>query len=58
MATHKACAAHRRWTERKDWQILRQCCLRGDGIDHAVQGVAALHNLRLEVHGQRIRDIS
>ena len=51
--------AHRRFVKRrataehvlarlKDWQILRQCRRRKDGIDHAVAGVAALHNLRRE----------
>jgi DDE family transposase/DDE superfamily endonuclease len=33
----------------KDWQVLRQCRRRGPGIDLAVAGVAALHNLRLDV---------
>ncbi|WP_248001738.1 hypothetical protein HEP85_43695 [Streptomyces sp. RPA4-2] len=37
----------------KDHQILGQCqcqCRRrGNGIDHAVAGVAALHNLKLEI---------
>lgn len=28
--------------------ILRQCRRRGDGINHAVAGVAALHNLKLD----------
>jgi hypothetical protein len=32
----------------KDHQILRQCRRRGHGIDHAVAGVAVLHNLKLE----------
>ncbi|MDX3258360.1 transposase family protein [Streptomyces sp. MI02-2A] len=32
----------------KDHQILRQCRRRGDGINHAVAGVAALHNLKLD----------
>jgi hypothetical protein len=32
----------------KDHQILRQCRRRGRGIDHAIAGVAALHNLKLE----------
>ncbi|MFD0502644.1 transposase [Streptomyces chiangmaiensis] len=33
----------------KDHQVLRQCRRKGDGINHAVAGVAALHNLKLEV---------
>jgi hypothetical protein len=32
----------------KDHQILRPCRRRGTGIDHAIAGVAALHNLKLE----------
>jgi hypothetical protein len=32
----------------KDHQILRQCLRRGKAIDHAIAGVAALHNLKLE----------
>jgi hypothetical protein len=32
----------------KDHQILRQCRCRGNAIDHAIAGVAALHNLKLE----------
>lgn len=31
----------------KDWQILRQCRRKGDGINQAVRAVAYLHNLRL-----------
>nr|WP_322973894.1 transposase [Actinacidiphila oryziradicis] len=52
--------AHRRFRKRravaehtlarlKDHQILRQCRRKGDGIDHAIAGIAALHNLKLEV---------
>jgi hypothetical protein len=33
----------------KDHQILRQCRRKGDGINHAVVGVAALHNLKLDI---------
>ncbi|MFD8423538.1 transposase [Streptomyces sp. NPDC059466] len=33
----------------KDHQILRQCRRRGNGIDHAAAGVAALHNLKLDI---------
>jgi hypothetical protein len=32
----------------KDHQILRQCRRRGEAIDHAIAGVAALHNLKRE----------
>ncbi|WP_405879242.1 hypothetical protein OG762_11650 [Streptomyces sp. NBC_01136] len=33
----------------KDHQILRQCRRRGEGIDHALADIAALHNLKPEV---------
>ncbi|MGI5136020.1 transposase family protein [Streptomyces sp. CA-106110] len=33
----------------KDHQILRQCRRRGNAINHAVAGVAALHNLKFEL---------
>ncbi|MEU1594917.1 transposase [Streptomyces sp. NPDC005708] len=33
----------------KDHQILRQCRRRGQAINHAVAGVAALHNLKLNM---------
>ncbi|MGO4423550.1 transposase, partial [Streptomyces sp. MCAF7] len=33
----------------KDHQILRQCRRKGDSIDHATAGAAALHNLKLEI---------
>jgi hypothetical protein len=33
----------------KDHQILRPCRRRGDAINHAVAGVAALHNLKLDI---------
>ncbi|MEU1600298.1 transposase family protein [Streptomyces sp. NPDC005708] len=32
----------------KDHQILRQCRCRGHAVNHAVAGVAALHNLTLD----------
>jgi hypothetical protein len=32
----------------KDHRILRQCRRRGEGIDHAIAGVAALHHLKPE----------
>jgi hypothetical protein len=31
----------------KAWKILRDCRLRGDGVHHAMLGVARLHNLML-----------
>lgn len=31
----------------KAWKILRDCRLRGDGVRHAMHGVARLHNLAL-----------
>jgi hypothetical protein len=33
----------------KDHQILRQCRRKGAGADYAIAGIAALHNLKLEV---------
>ncbi|MGW2940023.1 transposase family protein [Streptomyces sp. NPDC001156] len=33
----------------KDHQIRRQCRHRGDGINHVVAGLAALHNLKLDI---------
>ena len=31
----------------KDWKILRDCRLKGDGVHHAMLGTARLHNLLL-----------
>ncbi|MEV5787616.1 transposase [Streptomyces sp. NPDC052287] len=31
----------------KTWKILRDCRLRGDGVHHAMHGIARLHNLAL-----------
>lgn len=31
----------------KTWRILRDCRLKGDGIHHAMLGIARLHNLTL-----------
>ncbi|MGX1127894.1 hypothetical protein RKD49_000084 [Streptomyces glaucescens] len=31
----------------KTWKILRDCRLRGDGVHHAMLGIARLHNLAL-----------
>ncbi|MFC9460872.1 transposase family protein, partial [Streptomyces sp. NPDC056983] len=31
----------------KTWKILRDCRLRGDGVHHAMRGIARLHNLAL-----------
>ncbi|WP_327277425.1 transposase [Streptomyces sp. NBC_01224] len=31
----------------KTWKILRDCRLRGDGVQHAMHGIARLHNLAL-----------
>ncbi len=31
----------------KSWKILRDCRLRGDGVHHAMLGIARLHNLTL-----------
>ncbi len=29
----------------KGWKILRDCWLKGDGVHHAMLGIAHLHNL-------------
>jgi hypothetical protein len=29
------------------WKILRDCHLKGDGVHHAMLGIARLHNLTL-----------
>ncbi|WP_043368890.1 transposase, partial [Streptomyces griseus] len=31
----------------KNWKILRDCRLKGDGVHHAMLGVARMHNLAL-----------
>ncbi|MGW2182707.1 transposase, partial [Streptomyces sp. NPDC001732] len=31
----------------KTWKILRDCRLKGDGVHHAMLGIARLHNLVL-----------
>ncbi|WNF67180.1 transposase family protein [Streptomyces sp. CGMCC 4.1456] len=31
----------------KTWKILRDCRLKGDGVHHAMRGIARLHNLAL-----------
>ena len=31
----------------KSWKILRDCRLKGDGVHHAMLGIARLHNLTL-----------
>lgn len=31
----------------KTWKILRDCCLKGDGVRHAMLGIARLHNPNL-----------
>ncbi|MGN5382306.1 transposase family protein [Streptomyces lasalocidi] len=31
----------------KSWKILRDCRLKGDGVHHAMRGIARLHNLTL-----------
>lgn len=33
----------------KGWRILHDCRLKGDGVHHAMPGVARLHNLTSEV---------
>lgn len=48
-------AVHRRararvehvFSRMKNWEIVRDCRLRGDGVHHAMLGVARLHNLAL-----------
>ncbi|MGW3571832.1 hypothetical protein ACWDSL_49520 [Streptomyces sp. NPDC000941] len=36
---------------RNDHRILSQCRRKGEGINHAVAGIAALHNLKLGING-------
>ncbi|MGY4394181.1 hypothetical protein ACVWXB_007480 [Streptomyces sp. TE12347] len=31
----------------KNWKILRDCRLKGDGVHHAILGIARMHNLTL-----------
>jgi hypothetical protein len=31
----------------KTWKILRDCRLKGDGVHHAMRGIARMHNLAL-----------
>jgi hypothetical protein len=31
----------------KTWKILRDCRLKGDGVHHAILGIAHLHNLTI-----------
>ncbi|MDT0470451.1 hypothetical protein [Streptomyces gibsoniae] len=45
---HRAIAEHT-MARLKDHQILRQCRRRGNAINHAVAGVAALHNLKIDI---------
>ncbi len=33
------------FTRMKTWKILRHCRLKGDGVHHAMLGIARLHNL-------------
>jgi hypothetical protein len=35
------------FTRMKTWKILRDCRLKGDGVHHAMLGIARLHNLTL-----------
>ncbi|WP_425357036.1 transposase [Streptomyces inhibens] len=35
------------FARRKSWKILRDCRLKGDGVHHAMLGIARLHNLNL-----------
>jgi hypothetical protein len=47
--SHKQVRARveRAFARMKDWKILRDCRLKGDGVHHAVRGIARLHNLCL-----------
>ncbi|MFD9099380.1 transposase [Streptomyces collinus] len=36
----------------KNWEILRDCRLKDDGVHHAMLGIARLHNLALAGYGQ------
>ncbi len=33
----------------KTWKMLRGCRLKGDGVHHAMLGIARMHNLALAV---------
>ncbi|CAL9572276.1 IS5 family transposase ISStsp6 [Streptomyces sp. enrichment culture] len=42
----RACVEHA-FARMKTWKILRDCRLKGDGVHHAMLGIARLHNLAL-----------
>ncbi|MGW1779049.1 transposase [Streptomyces sp. NPDC002143] len=42
----RACVEHA-FARMKTWKILRDCRLHGDGVHHAMLGIARLHNLNL-----------
>ncbi|MFJ2099373.1 transposase family protein [Streptomyces anulatus] len=35
------------FARKKNWKILRECRRKGDGLRHAVQAVATMHNLAI-----------
>jgi hypothetical protein len=47
--SHKQVRARveRTFARMKTWKILRDCRLKGDGVHHAMRGIARLHNLAL-----------
>ncbi|MFF2519776.1 transposase [Streptomyces sp. NPDC058086] len=48
-ASHRKVRARveRAFARMKNWKILRDCRLKGDGVHHAMLGIARLHNLAL-----------
>lgn len=42
----RACVEHA-FARMKNWKILRDCRQKGDGLHHAVQAVATMHNLAM-----------
>ncbi len=48
--SHKRVRARveRTFARMKSWKILRDCRLKGDGVHHAMLGIARLHNLALD----------
>jgi hypothetical protein len=40
-------SVERTFARMKNWKILRDCSQRGDGLHHAVQAVASMHNLAM-----------
>ena len=47
--SHRKVRAHveHAFARMRSWKILRDCRLKGDGVHHAMLGIARLHNLTL-----------